>query len=138
MDAMTENRFPFIVDRKGEEAFVAMNCNGLIRSRPMPGECLEDMGTVCKRMHDEVIAVVKQDQQQMNHFPSFPHCIRLADCDMGPCTAVLFGGKAQGGQREFSIAFYDADDDSAPAMLLIEEQIVQFIEQVGELFKKGE
>lgn len=132
---MQSERFPFIVRRKGDEAFVAMDCGGVARGRPMPAWFLRDMATICRRMRDEVLTPGKNDPGKIARLAPHPHCSHIARCNMGPCEAVLFGAKDEAGTPEFGIAFYDAGDESAPALLLIEEQIQEFLDRVADVMK---
>jgi hypothetical protein len=45
----------------------------------------------------------------------------------GACDIQLLASRTDTGDTEFSVAFYDAGTQQAPALLLVEEQIDEFI-----------
>ncbi len=58
--------------------------------------------------------------------PAFPNCTTLASLPIGPCIARVVAARDENGDLEISIAFYDTGDETAPVLLLNEEQIPEF------------
>jgi hypothetical protein len=126
-------RFPFRIHLADADAVVTMDCGeGVYRARSMPVSFLRDIARFCQRS-DRILAPLRRDDRLASDIPVFPDLRPLASFPFGPCTANIVASRTQGNQVELSIAFYDTDDRRAPALLLTEEQIEDFIATVDAL-----
>jgi hypothetical protein len=98
----------------------------------MPVSFLRDIARFCQRSN-QILRPLRQDNRLTHDIPVFPGFSPLASFSLGPCTAVIGASKNHGGHAELSIAFYDRHDERAPALLLTEEQIQDFISAVEAL-----
>lgn len=125
-------RLPFFVTRTDDEAVVAMDCGeGVIRARNMPVAFLSVLADACTQIRTDVIDVLSTDADRMAQLPSFPECEKVAGGDLGPCTVSVVASREEDGPQ-FTVAFYDADDDDAPTLVLVDEQIEEFIQKAKE------
>ena len=125
---MPAERFTFTIDKMDDQAIVAMDCGkGMFRARNMPLTYLETLIDVCKQAKDRIIEAVRVDAEALEKLPTFPGCVSLGGGNAGPCDVDVTGWKSEMGEAEFGVALYDEGDDSAPALLLINEQLDDFI-----------
>src|SRR5688500_13490313 len=125
MSEVSPKRFAYSVIKDGEDALVTMDCSdGMMRSRHMPAELLELIGQMFRELK-KAADVMLPDAE----VPDFPGIRHLVDGVIeGVCLARI-GAHRRGGQVKRVLALYDEDDESAPVLLLIEEQIDEFINQ---------
>jgi len=130
---MQSQRFPYRIHLAGGEAVVTMDCGeGVYRARSIPIwflRCMADLCRTCARTLDRH----RDEQRHADDLPAFPNCKPLTGIPLGPCTARVVASKTVDGKVEISVAFYDIGDDAAPALLLTEEQIPEFVRTVAEL-----
>lgn len=128
--AVPAKRFPFRIDLVGIEAVVTMDCGrGVHRARCMPIPFLRTIANFCRRS-DSILDPLRQPHNLPEHIPALPNCLPLGSYRLGPCTAVIVVSRDHTPTTELSIAFYDTDDTRAPALLLTEEQIANFVRKV--------
>lgn len=125
---MKTPRYPFTIDPAGEAALVGMHCDGLIRCRTMPFDMLDALVRACSDIRENVIAVLSHNRQFRDAVPAYPQCVECAHCDgfAGVCDVHVVASR-DGTDIEFCSAFYDAGDPSAPALVLVGDQLDQFI-----------
>lgn len=110
-----------------------MDCGeGVYRARSMPVPFLRSIARFCRRSND-ILASLREDDRLTGNIPVFPNFRQLGSFPFGPCRGAIVASKTSEGRVELSIAFYDADDDRAPALLLTEEQIRDFTSVVDTL-----
>jgi len=120
-------RTPFYVHRNGDEAGVAMDCGGLIRTRLMPTELLETMAEMIGKLRDAVV-----EQSKGFGMPTQTGFASLIEGRIEDVCHACAGLACNAGEGwEILIAVYDEDDDEAPVLVLIEEQIDEFIRQAS-------
>lgn len=129
---MSANRFPFTVYRAGDDAVVTMNYDGFVRARNMPAAFLTALVDVCTQIRCNVIDVLKQDAEALSRLPAFPRCAQVASGDLGPCLVRVTASLEVHGP-EFTTAFYDEGDDEAPVLILVDEQIEEFVAKAQEV-----
>jgi len=127
-------RFPFKVFRNDVDFTVQMDCgNRVYRARTMPATTLRTMARICRVFRDRFIGETGEAAPTDN-LPAYPHSREVATAEIpGVSDVMLAVSRTPSGKAEWSVAFYDAGDESAPALLLIEEQIEQFIDRVAAL-----
>ena len=125
---MNATRFQFSVDRDGDSVLVAMDCEGLVRCRTMPVEGLAALIDACEQIRDNVIVALKNDDEFKATVPPYPECCCVAEHKSfhGICDVSVVASKA-GKAVEFCCAFYDPGDETAPALVLIDEQLDEFL-----------
>jgi hypothetical protein len=117
-------RLPFKVDRSDDFAVISMDCGRLIRARIMPCVLLKEVGDLCRFLQEEVRAIMVKEPE----VPIFPGFVRLLRAGIpGVCIASV-GAHRLEGRFELVIALYDGDE-SAPFLILVEEEIEEFIKQ---------
>ncbi len=127
---MSAERFGFGVTKVDDQAIVHMDCGqGVVRARNMPAEFLETLMTVCVQVRDSIIAVVKEDAERMDTIPSLPECACVGGGNVGPCDVRVVVSKNEAGEPEFCTAFYDEGDETAPVLVLVDEQLQEFIDR---------
>lgn len=127
---MPAKRFPFRIHLAGIEAVVTMDCGRRVyRARSMPISFLRTIANFCRRS-DTILDPLRQSHNLPQEIPALPHSLSLGSFHLGPCMAVIVASRDHTNKTELSIAFYDTDDRDAPALLLTEEQIVDFVAKV--------
>lgn len=136
---MKPERYSFSLNTMGDHAVVSMDCGGgVIRSRIMPVAVLRLMMQLCQRIRTEVINVALADEELMQRVPTFPECVAVGRASLGNMCDVSVIAHRVDDSVEFCTAFYDCDGDSAPALLLIEEQLEEFAERALALVEEME
>jgi hypothetical protein len=126
--ASPNTRFPFSVERSGDLALILMDCGGVIRARKMTAILLATIGELCRRLRDAAQEVMPDDTR----IPDYPRFVKIADGEVsGVCHAIM-GVCRVDGRVELSIALYDDGDDSAPILLLVDEEIDDFVRRSEE------
>lgn len=125
-------RFPFSIFRNDIDFTVQMACgNSLYRARTMPAGTLCTMARICQEFISQC-----QEPLSIEEVPRYPHYREVARARIPQvCDALFAVARTPDGGIEFSVAFYDVGDDTAPALLLTEEQIGDFIEAVRTLVR---
>ena len=127
---MKATTFPFTVERRDDQALVAMECGGLIRARLMPPDLLRAIVDTCRNIRDEVIPGAARDRRFRRRIPKFPDCIPVAHADIGgACTVRLVASTDDDGMIEYCAGFYDAEDTEAPALVLVNDQLQEFFDR---------
>ena len=122
---LPRSRFPFVVKRTGDAAVIAMDCGGVTRVRHMPCVLLKAVGDLCRFLQEEGERALKGEC----HVPEFPRYVRLVEGGIpGTCYATL-GAHRLGGRIESVVSLYDEGDESAPVLILVEQEIDEFIAQ---------
>ena len=137
---MPAERYAFDIQRHGNVAVVLMNMGeGIVRARDMPVKFLATLQDACEQVRDNIVVVVKGNAEHQKGLATFPKCSVLCETELGPCDLKATGGfREDDGVLEINTAFYDEGDDSCPVLLLIEEQLDEFIEKAKEvLAQKG-
>jgi hypothetical protein len=132
---MKADRFSITVERSNDHALVVMDCGkGVLRGRTMPIELLETMGAICTDMRTLFAKVLREGLE----VPLFPRFLEVAEAKINGAFRVLLGAhRLDDGTVEPLVAFYDEGDDTAPALLLIDGQIEEFIDQAKAAGKKS-
>ena len=127
---MPADRFNFMIDKMDDQVIVSMDCGkGVIRARNMPLDFIETLIDICNQSKTKIIQAFREDADAMERLPLFPGCASIAGGNCGPCDVDVMAWKSEAGEAEFGTAFYDEGDDSDPVLLLINEQLDQFIER---------
>jgi hypothetical protein len=84
-----------------------------------------------------VLGRYRDNSRLAESVPAFPDCTTLASLPFGPCAARVVAAKDENGALELSIAFYDTGHETAPALLLTEEQISEFADAAEALVDNG-
>lgn len=126
------SRFPFSIDRTADGVVVAMHCDGLVRARSMSIEGLEVLVEACQQIRQNVIAALAGDSEFQARVPRDPDCICIAECKdfHGVCDVSVVASKS-GDAVEFCTAFYDVGDEEAPALILIDGQLDDFLDRAA-------
>lgn len=127
-NSMPNGRLEFGVQRDGEEALVTMDCgHGVIRARSMPSNVLSKLGEMCEALLSQAKTIMPSPDDAPEH----PKYLRIASCSLlGICHATMGVHRTETGDIEKVIAFYDEGDDSAPVLVLVEEQIDEFLSRI--------
>lgn len=131
---MPASRFSFTVDRRGDQAAVTLDCGmGVYRCRLMPLEMLERLIELCHEIRSETIPSCRQDRRFLRRVPAYPDTVAVATAGIaGACDIRLVASSDEvSGRIEFCTAFYDEEDHSAPALVLVDEQLDEFIERAS-------
>lgn len=125
---MNPDRLPFTVELiDADRAMIGMNCgHGVVRARTMPLRTLHDLGRLCRGMLAKAEEILLSELK----IPSYPRFLSVVTGEVdGICHAKLGLHRLDNGTVEQTIAIYDEGDNEAPVLVLVEEQIEQFIEQ---------
>lgn len=125
---MNAPRYPFTIDRAGDSALVSMHCDGFIRCRTMPLYLLEALVRASNRIRADLVAVLDCDDRfkaTVPQYPAFVECMRF-DAFAGVCDVRVVASR-DGATIEFCAAFYDVGDQSAPAFILVGDQLDEFV-----------
>jgi hypothetical protein len=126
---MKPHRFPFTVVQVDDGIAITMNCgSGIYRARNVPADFLRKLVDACQQAQATILGLRRSKSQALASLPAFPNCRLIAETNLGPCAMRITATRGIP-KDDFHIAFYDADDQAAPALLLIDEQIEQFISQ---------
>jgi hypothetical protein len=126
---MNARRFPFRVQRVDDGVTITMNCGeGIYRARNVPTDFLAVLIESCRQARTKIIAPFRRKTHAIATLPSFPQCVEIGSGSLGPCDVRVTASRIAKA-AEFCVAFYDAGDRTAPALLLIDEQIDEFIEK---------
>ena len=126
---MKANRFPFTVVAVDDGANITMDCgHGVFRSRTVPNSFLRTLVDACRETESLIETLRRDKSEAVASLPAFPNCRPIGDADLGPCSLRITASRGYP-DAEFQAAFYDKDDVEAPALLLIDEQIGQFIRE---------
>ncbi len=119
-----KERYPFLVERSDDRATVSMQFGHVLRVRTMPIKALECVGALCRTFMERDIADIDESE-----VPDFPGYVQIGRGGVaGICEATL-GLHKLNGTIERVIAVYDEKDMRAPVLMLVEEQIDEFIKQ---------
>jgi hypothetical protein len=123
-DRMDRRCFPFTLYAVEGGAVVTMNCgDGVFRSRSMPTSMLECMVDACNAIRRDVIDRFRAEGHTP---PPFPKCTEIGSGEIGSCVVRVTASRHDD-KPEFAVGFYDEGDLSAPALVLIDEQLEEFI-----------
>jgi hypothetical protein len=126
---MKARRFQFTVVRVDDGITITMNCgNGMYRSRNVPADFLRKLIAACRHAQSLIVALRRKKSEALAALPAYPNCQAIAETDLGPCSLRITASRGKP-SAEFQVSFYDADEQKAPALLLIDEQIEEFITQ---------
>lgn len=130
MDAQPRTRFAFFVHRSDQDAVITMDLGGNVcRARSMPHELLEAIGSLCRSFQEAGRRIVREHEADI---PEFPGYAALCESSVaGACRATV-GAHKLDGVIELVITLYDEGDDEAPVLILIDDQIDEFIRQALE------
>lgn len=125
---MPIERFPFLVQKDGDDALVVMDCgDGIMRARHMPQDLLAHLGRMCQALREQAEPLLSEHE-----IPPFPGCVCLIRGRIaGVCEAAFCAHRSEAGAIERVIGIYDDGDRDAPVLVLIEEQIDDFIGQAS-------
>lgn len=120
-------RFPFTVRRESATALITTEVRqGVFRSRHMSLDTLTLVGELCRQLQD----AGREDMPDADDVPLFPGYVGLHEGDLiGVCHATVGFHRLDDGRVETVIALYDDGDRTAPVLMLVEEQIDEFIRQ---------
>ena len=128
---MNTLRFPFVVQQVGDELAISMDCGGVIRCRTMPMEFAETL-VVAMSQVQEAIETLLHDEEWKAKVPDYPKCREAAEGNVGPCDVRVVASKADD-VIEFTTALYDEGDREAPVLVLVNEQLEEFVEVLGDV-----
>lgn len=125
---MNAPRYPFTIDRDGDSAMISMQCDGFIRCRTMPLSLLDALVRACNRIRTHLVAVLVHDTAFRATVPPYPGCVECMRFDAlaGVCDVHVVASR-DGASIDFCTAFYDAGDQSAPAFVLVGDQLDEFV-----------
>lgn len=125
---MQAPRYPFTIDREGDAALISMQCDGFICCRTMPLNVLDALVRACNRIRTHLVAVLGHDERFKATVPAYPRFVECMHFDAfaGVCDVHVVASR-DGGVLEFCAAFYDAGDNSAPAFVLVGDQLDDFV-----------
>jgi hypothetical protein len=130
-------RFPYRIHLAEDKAIVTMDCGeGVYRNRTMPLWLLRSVTDICRTCAG-AIDQYREERLLADDVPTLPDCTPIITIPLGPCVANVVASRNKGGTVEISVAFYDAGDDRAPALLLTEEQIPEFADAAEKLLDNG-
>jgi len=125
---MATKRFNIILERAGDEMIVAMNTGGMVRARNMPPECLERITKICEQLRDLVPSVMADPEFKPTTDPTECSPVAKAEDVAGVCDIRLTATRQEHGV-EFQTSLYDTGDDECPVVILIDEQLEEFIDK---------
>lgn len=137
---MQAERYEFRVERRDREAAITLNCGkGVYRCRVMPFLLLKRLADLCEEVRRTAIPRCKRRRHFADRVPSYPDCIALGRAEIpGVCELTLVASATAAGAIEFCTAIYDAGDDTAPVLILVDEQLPAFIEQARAILDEAE
>ena len=104
-----------------------MYLGSVTRVRHMPLSIRQLVGEMCRQLQAGGRARISDDLD----IPEFPGFGRIGKASVsGVCQATVGAHKLHGAV-EVVIAIYDEGDDTAPVLILVEEEIDQFIRQAA-------
>jgi hypothetical protein len=121
-------RYPFTIDRDGDSALISMHCDGFVRCRTMPLYLLGALVRACNQIRTHLVSVLACDERftaTVPPYPSFVDCMHF-DAFAGVCDVHVVASR-DGALIEFCAAFFDAGDRSAPAFVLVGDQLDEFV-----------
>ena len=127
---MKAPRYPFTIQRFGDTAVVSMNYDGFVRCRSMPLYILDALLRACEQVRSELLSRLLRDSAFCDAIPEYPRCsacLRFHGL-AGVCDVEIVASR-DGAAIEFCSAFYDLNDDEAPAIVLVAEQLHDFIRE---------
>lgn len=132
MNCMNAQRFPFTVQRVENGVTITMDCGtNVYRARNVPTEFASILVDACRRAKADVIDVFHRDSTAVATLLCYPRCREISQARLGPCDVRVTASRTPGG-IECCVAFYDQGDQTAPALVLIDDQIDEFITLVSE------
>jgi hypothetical protein len=130
---MPSIRYPLIIERDGDEVLFGMDFGALVRVRRMPTEILKHLLDACQQVKEKIVAVIQADEKALARIPTLPGYVRFGCANIGACDIHVGASKDDAGTVEFMTELYDSGDDSAPVILLVNEQVDQFIARATKL-----
>ena len=121
-------RHPVTIERTNDSAIICMRCDGLIRCRTMPFYILDALVRACGEVRTQLVSRLLADRafrEAVPPYPQFKHCLLFHEL-AGVCSVQVVAS-CDGTDIEFCCAFYDLDNPSAPAVVLVSEQLDDFI-----------
>lgn len=136
---MQAERYEFRVERRDREAAITLNCGkGVYRCRVMPFFLLKRLTDLCEEVRRTAIPRCKRRRHFADRVPRYPDCVALTRAEIpGVCDLTLVASATAAGAIEFCTAVYDAGDDSAPVLILVDEQLPAFIEQARRILAEA-
>ncbi len=129
---MAPTQFDFMIEREGDTVTVAMDCGGVVRSRLMGTALLAAMSKACAEVRAIIDGFIS-DPEAMSKLPDCPSCREVAGGSIEDICIIRLIADRRHGSVEFMLGFYDVDDESAPALLLVDQQIDDFTDQANAL-----
>lgn len=125
---MQAPRYPFTIDRTDDAAIVCMNYDGLVRCRTMPLYILDALVRACEQVRSELLPGLLRDSAFCDAVPAYPRCSGCLHFRglAGVCDVEIVASRDES-TIEFCSAFYDVGDEEAPAIVLVSEQLDDFI-----------
>jgi hypothetical protein len=103
--------------------FLTGRFEGLWRSRHMAATVFLEVADAVTRMHrfarNEVGALI----DNASDIPKMPQCRPLAELTCGPCRIEIVAHRNEDDSIAVTLAVYDRDDDSAPVLYAVAEDI---------------
>lgn len=127
---MKAPRYPFTIDRTDDTAIVGMNYDGFVRCRAMPFCILDALVRACEQVRSELLPRLRRDRAFCEAIPEYPRCsacLRFHGL-AGVCDVEIVASRDEAA-IEFCSALYDLDDEQAPAIVLVGEQLDDFIRE---------
>lgn len=127
---MNAPRYPFTIDRAGDAALVSMHCDGSIRCRTMPLHLLDALVRAANRVRTDLVTVLAHDDRfkaTVPQYPAYVECMHF-DAFADVCDVRVVASR-DGTTIEFCAAFYDVGDQSAPAFILVGDQLDEFVQK---------
>lgn len=125
---MNAPRYPFTIDLDGDSALISMQCDGVIRCRSVPLYLLDALVRACNRVRTHLVGVLAHDERfkaTVPPYPRFAECMHF-DAFGGVCDVHVVASR-DNEAIEFCTAFYDTGDYSAPAFVLVGDQLDDFV-----------
>lgn len=117
----------------GDRVTIAMDTGGLIRARHMPCGACASVITLVRGLEERA----RKGLAGRSDVPLYPGFLQILDGEIpGVCRGVAGAHRLESGAVECVVALYDEDDARAPTLMLVEEQIGEFIKAAQEAMEQ--
>ena len=103
--------------------FLTGRFEGLWRSRHMPATVFLEVTGAVTRMHRFIREDVDALIEDALDIPKMPKCRPLAEMTRGPCRIEVVAHRNEDDSIAVTLAVYDRDDDTAPVLYAVGEDI---------------
>lgn len=119
-------RHEYQIIKQEDQVFVAMKCGaGVYRARHMTVDLFRRVGEMCRVLQEAGRKGISERE-----VPLYPRFAKIAESGIpGVCRSIVGAHRLMSGTLEFVIALYDEGDDEFPVLILVGDEIGEFIAQ---------